>query len=70
MVSQNCPAISQNLQIFVETLVDCSFINNFKNWRSFKILNGSSSQTFKKTLFLHIKLFLVSVCTLEVSTLI
>ena len=50
MASQNCPAVTANLQIFVETGVDCSFIYKFKNWLSLKLLIGFSNETLKNTL--------------------
>ena len=37
MVSQNCLAVSQSLQTFVEAVVHCSLMYKFKNWRSLEI---------------------------------
>ena len=49
MVFQNCPALSQNLLIFVETVVDDRVLfTNLKIVGLSKLLNGSLMQTLKK----------------------
>ena len=48
MVSENCPACSQNLHIFIETVVDPVFIYKLEIGGLSNLLNGFSSQTFKK----------------------
>ena len=45
MISQNCPVVSQNMQIFIETVVDCCFIYNLKIGGLSKLLDGSSSHS-------------------------
>ena len=49
MVSQNCPAVSQNFLVNIETIVNWSFITNLKLSRLSKLLMVPQAKPQKNT---------------------